>query len=443
VYSPSQGAPNAPITGNFVLTFSEYVQAGTGSIVITPSCTPSDIHYPCTATTIDIQDSQVSISGTNVVVDPIKNLLITFTGIPYTFTMGAGTILDSSNNAHTGIAGDTYRVISNPDKSRPTILTFSPSQGSAEVRTSPNLMLIFDESVQAGTGNIILTPTHGSLVTIPVSDRQVTFSAALVTINPSSPLQAGMQYSMSMVADVIKDTYASNGFIGMGVSAFHVAYSFTTSEVGGLSRVSFVSAGKVGYMHDTGSAYAYHADNGRTYGWKCDGVPTNFSSVSNSQAWGMYMDRNNDCSGTTSWEIAVADGVYDITVVMPQGNHATCKIEGDFSGGTSGAFTYTKQVTVNDGSVEVKGEFPSCHGMQEILIAVPGGDVDNGCTNQLDGKVCGPVEDLHLAAGECILMVKPAGSQCDREFASVSEPLNPVHMMPVPSDPSIAPILRV
>ena len=35
------------------------------------------------------------------------------------------------------------------------------------------MVLIFDESVQAGTGNIVLTPDAGSTITIPITDSQV------------------------------------------------------------------------------------------------------------------------------------------------------------------------------------------------------------------------------------------------------------------------------
>jgi hypothetical protein len=67
----------------------------------------------------------------------------------------------------------------------------------------------------------------------------------------------------------------------------------------------------------------------------------------------------------------------------------------------------------------------------------------SSCTQKLDGKVCGPVQDLHLPEGECMMIVKPAGSACNRLLTSTTEPLNPVHMYPVPADVRLVPMIRL
>jgi len=292
----------------------------------------------------------------------------------------------------------------------------------------------------------VLTPSTGSAITIPVTDRQVAFSAAMVVVNPDAALAPGIVYEMTMATDVIQDTFGFNGFSGLG-GLGKETYSFTVAQSGSTVKVTFVNtsfaATSAGYMVDNGGGYAYR--NGYYYGWKCDGAPMDLSTLhaDNMKSWGAYMDRHNHCQGTTSWDIAVANGVYNIVVVMPQGNHAGCTIEGTASGGTSGSFTYTaNSVTVTDGKVTIAGDFPTCNGMQEVRIEEPT-NVNNGCTQKLDGKVCGPVQDLHLPAGECMMLVKPAGSACNRELTSVTEPLNPVHIYPVPSDPRLVPMIRL
>jgi len=389
--------------------------------------------------------SQVSVSGNDLRIDPHKNLLITGQGVPYTITMSAGAIKDTGNNVFPGISGTTYRVTSEPDIVRPNVLTYSPPQGGTEVPQSPNLILIFDESVQAGTGSIVLTPLSGDAISIPVTDKQVSFAAAMVTVNPSVVLSAGMTYSVRMVGDVVQDTYGFNGYSGLGVSG-RPSYSFTVSASATAVKVSFKPTADSTYLVDLGMGYTYHNSSvgDYYYGWSCAG--TSFDhGTHNQQAWGQYMDRYNNCTGQTCWSIGVANGIYDISVIMPVGNHGSCTIEGTASGGTNETpFTYTaNSVEVTDGKVTVAGDFPTCSGMQEIVISVPSGSVDNGCTEKLDGKVCGPIQDLHLAEGECMMLVKPAGSKCSREAGSTSEPLNPVNLYPVPADARLVPMIRL
>jgi hypothetical protein len=71
----------------------------------------------------------------------------------------------------------------------PTLTASTPADNATSVAKGSNLILTFSESVQAGTGNIILS-NGTDIRTIPISDtNQITFSSNLVTINPSTDLQ--------------------------------------------------------------------------------------------------------------------------------------------------------------------------------------------------------------------------------------------------------------
>merc|ERR1719473_99630 len=65
-YSPSQGASGQSATTNIVLTFSEPVQAGTGSIVLTPATG--------SAVTIAVGDSQVTFTSTAATINSTSSL---------------------------------------------------------------------------------------------------------------------------------------------------------------------------------------------------------------------------------------------------------------------------------------------------------------------------------------------------------------------------------
>merc|ERR1719217_1849700 len=102
--------------------------------------------------------TQVSSSGAQFTINPVRNFLITSTGVHYTFSMPAGSVLDTSNNSFVGISGTLFKFRTKPDLSRPDAIAFSPVSGSTDVPTTPNIVLIFNEPIQRGTGNMVLTP---------------------------------------------------------------------------------------------------------------------------------------------------------------------------------------------------------------------------------------------------------------------------------------------
>ena len=92
---------------------------------------------------------------------------------------------------------------------------------------SDNIILTFDEPIIAGTGNIVLTPSSGSAISIDVTDTSlVTFSSNVCTINPSGNLDAtGLTYTVTMASGVIKN---SNGDLFNGISG--TAYQFNSKD---------------------------------------------------------------------------------------------------------------------------------------------------------------------------------------------------------------------
>jgi methionine-rich copper-binding protein CopC len=111
--APGDNAASVSTTASLVLTFSEAVKAGTGSIVINNTATAGDTR------TIAVTDtSQVTFSGGVVTVNPTANLAA---GNAYHVTLGAGVILDNANNPFAGIA-DTTTLNFVTATSAPTLL---------------------------------------------------------------------------------------------------------------------------------------------------------------------------------------------------------------------------------------------------------------------------------------------------------------------------------
>jgi len=283
-------------------------------------------------------------------------------------------------------------------------------------------------------------------LTIPIADAQITFAGALCVIAPITPLTGGLNYTMTIGQDVIRDAYGGNGYRGVGNPEAAHSYTFSVSSPSNSVKITFKSGGESGYLSDSGALFSYQSD--QHFGWKCNGV--NQALTGSINAWGTYADRLNACvGGVTSWEIELADGVYHLQMIMgcdgsPGCSYTGCAVQGqaisasDLSptAGTSGSYTYSKQVTISNGVLQLAGDFPLCHGYQEVALTPPTEAEDQGCTNKMDGYICGPNQELHIAAGECVLMVKPSGSACNQD---TKVPLNPLHLVQVPNDGRFVP----
>ena len=89
------------------------------------------------------------------------------------------------------------------------------------------MVATFNEPIQAGTGNIVITKTADSAVfaTIPVGNApQLVISGSTVTIDPTADLEIGTEYYITIAPEAIDDT-SGNSFAGITTSG---AWSFTT-----------------------------------------------------------------------------------------------------------------------------------------------------------------------------------------------------------------------
>ena len=102
----------------------------------------------------------------------------------------------------------------NAPQTGPTVSTYDPADDAAGVAVNKNLVLTFNESVQAGTGNIVIRPSSGSDITIDVTGSQVSFSDSTVTINPTNDLAYGTDYHVRIASGAIEDT-SSNDYAGI------------------------------------------------------------------------------------------------------------------------------------------------------------------------------------------------------------------------------------
>jgi hypothetical protein len=113
------------------------------------------------------------------------------------------------------------------DVTAPSLVSIIPSDDSTNVAVSANLDLTFDESVQGGTGSILikLGTDNSTVEAIAANGGLVTGSGStIIMINPSNNLQSNTSYYIQIGANAFRDA-AGNYFVGISNTT---AWNFQT-----------------------------------------------------------------------------------------------------------------------------------------------------------------------------------------------------------------------
>jgi hypothetical protein len=144
--------------------------------------------------------SSVLVAGTNVIAVEIHQNVRTSTDISFDLELTA--------------AGDI---------TAPTVTSLLPADNAANVLTTTNLVMTFNEPVQKGTGNILIKESGVVTQTIDVNSLDVTISGNTVTINPAD-LTPGTAVNIEMPAGTFKDM-SNNNYAGISSA---ITWNFTT-----------------------------------------------------------------------------------------------------------------------------------------------------------------------------------------------------------------------
>lgn len=126
------------------------------------------------------------------------------------------------------------------DSTAPTLLTKSPGHQVTNVALGANIILMFSETIKAGTGEIqiLKLSDHSVVKTMSVTDtNQVTFLHNAVTLNPSSNLSLLTEYYLKIPAAAILDL-SNNSFSGLLTSS---DYQFKTRPEGDTAAPTLAS----------------------------------------------------------------------------------------------------------------------------------------------------------------------------------------------------------
>jgi len=108
----------------------------------------------------------------------------------------------------------------------PRLIATSPGDGAGGVSIFANITFTFNETVRAGTGDIVLKRAGFADTFIPTTDPQVRFDGRTMTLDLANPLPAGASFTVELEADAVRDA-ASNRNPAVTGSA---ALDFTTTS---------------------------------------------------------------------------------------------------------------------------------------------------------------------------------------------------------------------
>ncbi|MCX6878549.1 MAG: Ig-like domain-containing protein [Verrucomicrobia bacterium] len=179
--NPADNATAVADTANLVVTFDQTVQAGTGNLEIRKSGDDSLIEA------IAVTSGLVTIAGAEATINPSANLPA---GTECYVQIPAGAVKAASGSLlpFAGITDTTTWSFTTAGP--PLVATLNPADNAAGVLSDTNLVVTFDQAVQAGTGNLEIRKSgDDSLIeSIDVTSGLVTISGASVTIDPSANL---------------------------------------------------------------------------------------------------------------------------------------------------------------------------------------------------------------------------------------------------------------
>ncbi len=218
VQYPADNAVGIPMNVNLMMIFDEEVQAGEGSVVITQN--GNSVSIPVT----DV--SQISINGNTVVVNPVNNFP---PNSSISVTMPKGAFKDRNGNSHSGIltqAEWNFETGNTVDNAPPLVSKLLPDNNKTNVPVSDDLVLTFNDVIQRGTGDIVVT-INGVSQSIPVRSELVKISGNTVSIN----LPEDLPYLASIYITIPKGAFldlANNTFSGFTDSG---SWNFITTPV--------------------------------------------------------------------------------------------------------------------------------------------------------------------------------------------------------------------
>ena len=165
-FDPVDETTDVGISSNIIVTFSEPVQRGSGTIVLKTQGGTTVATYDA------VTSANLAISGDTLTINPSTNLAYS-TGYKLDFASGA--LKDLAGNAYAGTSSYNFTTAAPPDTTAPTVVISDNIPGTATGNITYSL--VFSETV-TGLAASDFTITNGSVLSVAGSDTNYTVVVA-------------------------------------------------------------------------------------------------------------------------------------------------------------------------------------------------------------------------------------------------------------------------
>ena len=311
--TPADADTGVGVNDNIILNFSKAVDAESGNIVIYKASDDSEVE------SIPVGNAKVSGSGsTQITINPASTL---DSSTNYYVQIAAAAFDDSSSNSYAGINDKTSLNFTTADVNAPTLSSSTPADEATGIAVDTNIVLNFNEAVDAESGNIIIykSSDDSQVESIPVGDAKVSGSSSTtITINPSTSLDGSTAYYVQVAATAFDDS-SSNSYAGISDAT---TLNFTTADIGAPTLSSSTPAdGATGIAVDTNIVLTFNeavdAENGNIIivksvdGSTVEAIDVTGSQVSGSGSTEITINPSVNLDGQTAYHLTIDETAFD------------------------------------------------------------------------------------------------------------------------------------
>ena len=195
--TPSDGSRAVKLDQDIILKFSEEVTAGSGQIKLFDGA-----DRLVEAFTV----SSSIISGSKVTLNPSADFA---SRSAYYIQIPPTAFVDGASNSYIGITNKTGLDFVTLDVNAPSLISSVPSDNATSVKLDKNIILTFNESVVAGSGDIKLFDGNGRLVEAFTVSSSI-ISGATVTLDPATDLKPENSYYIKIPSTAFTDVAGNN-----------------------------------------------------------------------------------------------------------------------------------------------------------------------------------------------------------------------------------------
>ncbi len=205
--SPVSGSTEVDVATNLVLTFNEPVRPMSNTAAIANALRIRDKTSHSQLDFVLCYSDEITYSGNTITIDLADDLP---DDTEMYIRLDEGFVIDYASNEQAAITSNTFWEINTgaaPDVDPPVITAVSPLDEATDVSVFTDLVVTFDEDIQAGTGNIVVRrmDNNAAVKSVDVNSAEVTITGNQMTVDLPDKLLLETNLYVQIIAGVVED----------------------------------------------------------------------------------------------------------------------------------------------------------------------------------------------------------------------------------------------